>query len=121
MVVAFEAAPDSAGAGMMVILTGLLYGLYILASFILLFKRRSEMGVGVVIGLGLIMVFISLMNAIYWGSLSQCSPGVSQYPCQHRGPDKAVCISSAIMAVLQVSYMFSCMPMHLSNFVYLFI
>jgi hypothetical protein len=95
-----------ANAGLNVVLTGAANFLFASAAFYVVNKRQDAGSIGQVIGAGAVMVFLSLITAIYWGQLSRCQKvelSIRSYDCENKEAMRAVCAFAFFMFLLQVS------------------
>mmetsp|Transcript_13375 Transcript_13375/g.45221 ORF Transcript_13375/g.45221 Transcript_13375/m.45221 type:complete len:191 (-) Transcript_13375:109-681(-) len=91
---------DTANEGFNVVLTGLLYAGFVIASYQIINKRATPLSVGFLVGLSFVLVFISLQTAVFWGQLAQCDEtdeNITGYSCD----DKAAMRSVSAFASLQ--------------------
>jgi hypothetical protein len=92
-------------AGFNVVLTGLIYIAYPSAAFYVLKNMCEPALIGALIGSGIMLSFISLMTAVYWGQLSDCesvSETISHYSCSQTAAYGAVSFFAVVMLLLQV-------------------
>ena len=62
--------------------------------------------IGVLMGLSVGLIFLSLMTAIFWGQLSDCKEiafTVSAYSCSHRNAMKSISVFSSFSFIVEVS------------------
>eukprot|EP01041_Mallomonas_annulata_P000129 gene129-208_t len=103
LLIAVVARVQSTPASFPIIFTAYMYLFYVAISSIIILRRQSVMGLGLVLGSSLLMMFLSLMTAVYWGSLSKCGGYVDKrQPCSNKTVMIFVCIFATILGTLQL-------------------
>ena len=94
--------------GFNVVLTGILNLVFAVASYYSLGKLRTPIIIGVVMGSGIMISFLSFMTSVYWGQLSMCETttiAIRHYSCTNKFGYRMICLFSTAMFVLQVREM----------------
>ena len=94
--------------GFNVVLTGILNLVFAVASYYSLGKLRTPIIIGVVMGSGIMISFLSFMTSVYWGQLSMCETTtitIRHYSCTNKFGYRMICFFSAVMFLLQVREM----------------
>lgn len=77
---------------------------YPLWAYYALHRFPSHVTIGATLGSGLVIVFISLQTAVFWGNLSVCekvSMSIQQYSCNSRVAYRIICILSICIFLTQ--------------------
>ena len=96
-------------AGFGVLITALLYVGFALCGFVVVNKKQDAIFIGLVLGMGIILTFFSVLTAIFWGELSQCevvSRKISKYSCREelKAAMRSVSLFATFMFLLQMSF-----------------
>ncbi|GAB5029846.1 Hypothetical protein NocV09_00104580 [Nannochloropsis oceanica] len=89
---------STANMGFNAVLTALLYIFYVAGTYHVLQRSKMPLAIGFVLGVSVMITFLSLMTAIFWGQLSNCSPGyydVKRYSCTVAGAVATVPVQAA--------------------------
>mmetsp|Transcript_28901 Transcript_28901/g.92337 ORF Transcript_28901/g.92337 Transcript_28901/m.92337 type:complete len:201 (-) Transcript_28901:805-1407(-) len=97
----------TANAGFNVVLTGLMYVAFGVASFLAINRYQSSTLLGSLIGVSGTLTLLSLQTAIFWGQLSNCSRPprgtiVEHYTCENTSAMQSVCAFAALLFLLQL-------------------
>jgi hypothetical protein len=106
MIAAFSVS-GTANVGFNIVLTSLLDIAYPVAAYYAINIEKSVMATGATVGAGVMMIFITLMTAIYWGNLSVCektSDTISGYSCSQRIGYRSICIFSILLLGAQSAF-----------------
>lgn len=98
----------TADAGFNVVLTALMYVTFVAGSFWVITRHTTSLTIGFLIGVGTMMCLTSLMTAVYWGQLSDCSPKLSgtvrQYTCNHVSAMRSVCAFASLLFIAEGAF-----------------
>ena len=98
---------DTANSGFNIVVTACLLLLYPLISYYIIGNYRRPLYIGGIIGAGIVLSFMILETAIYWGQLSLCEPidvEISHYSCDNRIGYRFVSLFGIIVFVLQFCF-----------------
>ena len=91
--------------GFQLLITGLGNVLFALGSFWIVNKKPDSLSVGAALGSGVVISFVSLITAVYWGELSRCEVvdvAIRKYTCESKGAMRSLCLFSVMLFFLQV-------------------
>ena len=76
-------------------------------SYYVIHRLPTHVTVGASLGAGLLLVFISLQNAMFWGSLSVCQKvnySIKQYSCNSKVTYRGLCIVSILLVLAHLVF-----------------
>lgn len=94
-----------ANVGFNIVATALANAVFALGALYVINQKQDPGSVGLIIGAGTVMSFLSLLTAIYWGELSRCqevNENISKYTCKDKAAMVAVCVFATLIFGLQV-------------------
>ncbi|KAM3569163.1 hypothetical protein VYU27_008728 [Nannochloropsis oceanica] len=98
---------STANMGFNAVLTALLYIFYVAGTYHVLQRSKMPLAIGFVLGVSVMITFLSLMTAIFWGQLSNCSPGyydVKRYSCTNPSAYGATCAFATLLFLIQLFF-----------------
>ncbi|EWM28982.1 hypothetical protein Naga_100737g2 [Nannochloropsis gaditana] len=98
---------STANMGFNAVLTALLYIFYVAGTYHVLQRSKMPLAVGFVLGVSVMITFLSLMTAIFWGQLANCSPGyydIKRYSCTNRSAYSATCAFATLLFLVQLVF-----------------
>ncbi|CAM9288026.1 unnamed protein product [Phaeothamnion confervicola] len=94
--------------GFNVVLTGLLLLFWETGSIWLMKKGPQAMSHGFLIGVSVVMFFVTIMTAIYWGQLSYCDAAydgdLDQYTCDNKSSMRGVAAFASLVWIFQIPF-----------------
>lgn len=81
-----------ANVGFNIVATGIANSLFACAGLLVVNRIQDPGSVGLIIGAGAVICFLSLLTAIYWGQLSRCqvvTVDISNYTCKNKSAMKS--------------------------------
>ncbi|CAM9646362.1 unnamed protein product [Discosporangium mesarthrocarpum] len=95
-------------AGFNVVLTGTLLFAWEIGTVWLMGKGPRPLSHGFLIGVSLVMFFLVIMTAIYWGQLANCDASYdgdySHYSCNHKAAIRGVAAFASIIWIFQIPF-----------------
>ena len=96
-------------AGFSAVFTSIIYVAFVTGSHYVVNQLVHPILLGYLAGVSFVMIFISLMTAIYWGELAKCDKprhniSMQHFMCNNKPAYRAICTFAVFMFLLQMAF-----------------